>query len=87
MTNDDGFLDLDIREIRDWQKTRVYDLIVFSLKNMEKQTHDSRLSREYVTQDGGQLKLNYLLGYADAIEHVLDLLKFDLVEETNNDED
>lgn len=80
------FDNIDIRAIRDWQEQEPFKLLVHILDQRRVEIEQQRLSRTHVTKEYGQLKLNYFLGYEDAIKDVLDALKFETTdEETYND--
>lgn len=83
MDNLEEFEDVCIADIRQWQDTRPFKLLQLIVEQRKKEIDEQRLSRAYVEKPDGHLKLNYFLGYADAVEDILAIMQFDVIEESD----
>jgi len=79
MTEQNKELSLDINDFINWRDDKVTQYFKKYVEDVRDDTINARLSRAYIEDSaGGQLKLNYFLGYSDAIENILEFITFNV---------
>jgi hypothetical protein len=70
-----------------WKEDRVTKFFVNFVEQMLEDVAKQRLNRNYITNQEGLLKLNYFLGYNDALEDLMNIFESEIdKQEVKNEE-